>query len=89
MPKVVGSRRRDAFLAGRVIAVGGEGTTTASRRGAGLRRAPSRLVAAATSAEPRHGPAVVALRGSLYSIGGAAAAGHVQPTQDVYILDLE
>jgi hypothetical protein len=34
----------------------------------------------------RHGSAVTALRGSLYAIGGAAAAGHVQPTQDVYML---
>jgi hypothetical protein len=34
----------------------------------------------------RHGAAVTALRGSLYAIGGAAAAGHVQPTQDVYML---
>jgi len=34
----------------------------------------------------RHGAAVTALEGSLYAIGGAAAAGHVQPTQDVYVL---
>jgi hypothetical protein len=32
---------------------------------------------------------VVALRSSLYSIGGAAAAGHVDSTQKVYVLDLE
>jgi hypothetical protein len=31
---------------------------------------------------------VTTLRDSLYVIGGAAAAGHVQPTQDVYVLDL-
>jgi hypothetical protein len=30
---------------------------------------------------------VATLRDSLYVIGGAAAAGHVQPTQDVYVLD--
>jgi N-acetylneuraminic acid mutarotase len=39
--------------------------------------------------EPRHGSGVTALRGSLYVIGGAAAAGHVQSTRDVYVLDLQ
>jgi len=86
MPKVVGSVGV-TFVAGRVIAVGGEGVTTASDAVQGYdvrRHAWSQLPALPKA---RHGPAVAALRGSLYAIGGAAAAGHVQPTQDVYVLD--
>jgi len=86
MPKVVGSVGV-TFAAGRVIAVGGEGVTTASDavQGYDVRRHIWSQLPALPKA--RHGPAVAALRGSLYAIGGAAAAGHVQPTQDVYVLD--
>jgi non-specific serine/threonine protein kinase len=87
MPKVVGSVGV-TFMAGRVIAVGGEGVTTASNvvQGYDVRRhAWSQLP---SLPKGRHGAAVTTLRGSLYAIGGAAAAGHVQPTQDVYALDL-
>jgi non-specific serine/threonine protein kinase len=86
MPKVVGSVGV-TFVAGRVIAVGGEGITTASDAVQGYdvrRHAWSQLP---TLPKGRHGAAVATLRGSLYAIGGAAAAGHVQPTQDVYVLD--
>ncbi len=86
MPKVVGSVGV-TFVAGRVIAVGGEGITTASNAVQGYdvrRHAWSQLP---PLPKGRHGPAVTTLRGSLYAIGGAAAAGHVQPTQDVYVLD--
>jgi serine/threonine protein kinase/N-acetylneuraminic acid mutarotase len=85
MPKVVGSVGV-TYVAGRVIAVGGEGVTTASDvvQGYDVRRHAWAQLPALPKA--RHGPAVTALRGSLYAIGGAAAAGHVQPTQDVYVL---
>jgi N-acetylneuraminic acid mutarotase len=86
MPKAVGSVGV-TFVAGRVIAVGGEGITTALNAVQGYdvrRHAWSQLPALPKG---RHGPAVTTLRGSLYAIGGAAAAGHVQPTQDVYVLD--
>jgi hypothetical protein len=75
------------FVAGRVIAVGGEGITTASNavQGYDVRRHTWSQLPALP--KPRHGPAVTTLRDSLYAIGGAAAAGHVQPTQDVYVLD--
>jgi serine/threonine protein kinase/N-acetylneuraminic acid mutarotase len=88
MPKVVGAVSV-AYLAGRVVAVGGEGVTTVSGAVQAYdvnRQAWSQLPALP---KPRHGSAVAALGGSLYSIGGAAAAGHVQSTQDVYVLDLE
>ena len=88
MPKLVGAVGA-AFLAGRVIAVGGEGTNTVSDAVQAYdvrRQAWSQLQ---PLPRPRHGSSVVALRGSLYSIGGAAAAGHVESTQEVYVLDLE
>jgi len=71
-----------------VIAVGGEGVTTASDAVQGYdvrRHAWSQLPALPKA---RHGATVTTLRDSLYAIGGAAAAGHVQPTQDVFVLDL-
>ena len=88
MPKVVGALG-SAFLAGRVIAVGGERTNTVldavqayDLRRQGWTQLPS-------LPKPRHGLSVAALRGSLYAIGGAAAPGHVQSTTDAYVLDLE
>jgi serine/threonine-protein kinase PknK len=85
MPKAAGSVAV-TYVAGRVIAVGGEGVTTASRavQGYDVRRHAWAELPALPKA--RHGSAVTALRGSLYAIGGAAAAGHVRPTQDVYVL---
>jgi non-specific serine/threonine protein kinase len=88
MPKVVGSVGV-TFVAGRVIAVGGEGVTTTSDAVQAYdvrRHAWSRLPALP---KPRHGLAVTALRDSLYAVGGAAAAGHVEPTQSVYVLDFQ
>jgi serine/threonine protein kinase/N-acetylneuraminic acid mutarotase len=88
MPKNAGAVGA-AFLAGRIIAVGGEGTSTVSDAAQAYdvqRQAWSQLP---PLPEPCHGSSVVALRSSLYSIGGAAAAGHVDSTQKVYVLDLE
>jgi serine/threonine-protein kinase PknK len=88
MPKLAGAVGA-AFLDGRVIAVGGEGTNSvldAAQAYDVRQKAWSQL---SPLPEPRHGSSVVALRGSLYSIGGAAAAGHVESTQQVYVLDLE
>ena len=88
MPKVVGALG-SAFLAGRVLAVGGERTNTVldavqayDVRRQGWTQLPP-------LPKPRHGLSVAALRGSLYAIGGAAAPGHVQSTNDAYVLDLE
>jgi non-specific serine/threonine protein kinase len=86
MPKVVGSVGV-TFVAGRLIAVGGEGVTTASNavQGYDVRRHTWSQLPALPSA--RHGSAVTTLRDSVYAIGGAAAAGHVEATRDVYALD--
>jgi N-acetylneuraminic acid mutarotase len=88
MPKIVGSVGV-TFLAGRVIAVGGEGITTAADavQAYDVRRHAWARFPALPKA--RHGVAVTTLRDSLYAIGGAAAAGHVQPTQDVYAVDFK
>jgi non-specific serine/threonine protein kinase len=86
MPKVVGSVGV-AFVAGRVVAVGGESTTTASDAVQAYdvrKRAWSQL---SSLPKPRHGVAVAAIKDSLYVIGGAAAAGHVQSTRDTFVLD--
>ena len=88
MPKLVGAVGA-AFLAGRVIAVGGEGTNTVSDAAQAYDVRQQAWSQLSPLPEPRHGSSVVALRGSLYSIGGAAAAGHVESTQEVYVLDLE
>ena len=88
MPKVVGSVGV-TFVAGRVIAVGGEGVTTTSDAVQAYdvrRHAWSRLPALP---KPRHGLAATTLRDSLYAVGGAAAAGYVEPTQSVYVLDFQ
>jgi non-specific serine/threonine protein kinase len=72
-----------------VIAVGGEGITTAADAVQAFdvrRHAWLRLPALPKA---RHGVAVTTLGRSLYAIGGAAAAGHVQPTRDVYVLDFQ
>jgi hypothetical protein len=37
----------------------------------------------------RHGVAVATLKDSLYAIGGAATAGHVQSTQEAEVLDFD
>ena len=47
------------------------------------------MVAAARSAQPRHGVAVTALEDSLFAIGGATAAGHVKSTATSNVLDLD
>ena len=65
------------------------GRHRALRRGAGLRRGVGAMVAAPALPAPRHGVAVAALGDSLYAIGGAAAAGHVEATDTVSVLDFD
>jgi serine/threonine protein kinase/N-acetylneuraminic acid mutarotase len=88
MPDNVGSVGA-AYIDGRVIAVGGEGVTepfdavqafdVQSKRWSQLPALPA----------ARHGAAVAVLGDSLYAIGGAAAAGHVQATDTVSVLDFD
>jgi N-acetylneuraminic acid mutarotase len=78
-----------AYVAGRLIAVGGESSTSASDAVLAYdvrRRQWSPLPNLPTA---RHGVAVTALKESLYAIGGATTAGHVQSTADADALDLD
>ena len=77
-----------AYAGGRVVAVGGESSTSASdvvqaydiqkRQWSELPNLP----------EARHGVAVAALKDSLYAIGGATVPGHIGSTKEASVLDL-
>jgi non-specific serine/threonine protein kinase len=71
-----------------VISVGGESSTSASDavQGYDVKKQTWSVLPKLPSA--RHGVAVTALKDSLYAIGGAAAAGHTQSTQEAALLDL-
>jgi N-acetylneuraminic acid mutarotase len=88
MPDNVGSVGA-AYVDGLVIAVGGEGVTEpfdAVQAFDVQSKQWSRLPALPAA---RHGATVAALGDSLYAIGGAAAAGHVQATDTVSVLDFD
>ena len=88
MPTAAGSVGA-AYLAGLVIAVGGEGTTSVSDAVQGYdtaKRAWAQLPALPTA---RHGIAVTGLEDSLYAIGGAATPGHVESTKEADRLDFD
>ena len=86
MPKPVGSVGV-SFVAGRVVAVGGEGATTVSDAVQSYNVKTRRWSQLSPLPEGRHGIAVTTLSDSLYAIGGASAAGHVDSTQDTFVLD--
>ena len=69
-----------AYVAGLVIAVGGEGVTEPSDAVQAFDVESKRWSELPPLPAPRHGVAVGTLEDSLYAIGGAAAAGHVQAT---------
>jgi hypothetical protein len=88
MPTATGSVGA-AFVAGLVIAVGGEGTTSVSDAVQAFdteKRAWSQLPSLPTA---RHGIAVTGLNDSLYAIGGARTAGHVESVGEADVLDLD
>ncbi len=88
MPKATGSVGA-AYVAGQVIALGGEGTTSVSNTVQAYdvkSQTWSRLTPLPTG---RHGIAVTALKDSLYAIGGATTAGHVQSTAEADALDFD
>jgi N-acetylneuraminic acid mutarotase len=88
MPTATGSVGA-AYVAGLLIAVGGEGTTSASDSVQAYdaeKRAWSQLPALPTA---RHGIAVTGLADSLYAIGGATTAGHVESTAEADVLDFD
>jgi non-specific serine/threonine protein kinase len=88
MPTATGSVGA-AYVAGLLIAVGGEGTTSVSDTVQAYdaeKRAWSQLPALPTA---RHGIAVTGLADSLYAIGGATTAGHVESTAEADVLDFD
>jgi serine/threonine protein kinase/N-acetylneuraminic acid mutarotase len=88
MPKATGSVGA-AYVAGQVVALGGEGTTSVSNTVQAYdvkSETWSQLTPLPTG---RHGVAVTALKDSLYAIGGATTAGHVQSTAEADVLDFD
>ncbi len=88
MPDAVGSVGA-AYADGLVIAVGGEGVTEPSDLVQAFDVESKRWSQLPALPAPRHGVAVGVLGDSLYAIGGAAAAGHVEPTDTVSVLDFD
>jgi N-acetylneuraminic acid mutarotase len=88
MPDKVGSVGT-AYADGLVITVGGEGVTEPSDAVQAFDVESSRWSELPALPAPRHGVAVATLEDSLYAIGGAAAAGHVEPTDTVSVLDFD
>ena len=87
MPTATGSVGA-AFAGGLVITIGGESSTEASDAVQGYDVAKQAWTKLPNLPSARHGVAVTALQDSVYAIGGAAAAGHVQSTQEAELLDL-
>jgi non-specific serine/threonine protein kinase len=88
MPDNVGSVGA-AYVDGLVIAVGGEDVTDAFDTVQAFDVRSKRWLQLPALPAPRHGVAVATLEDSLYAIGGAAAAGHVQATDTVSVLDFD
>jgi len=88
MPRNVGSVGV-AYVRGRVLAVGGEGITHPFDAVQAFDVTSNRWSPLPALPAPRHGVAVTGLGNSLYAIGGARAAGHVQATDAVDVLDLD
>jgi non-specific serine/threonine protein kinase len=88
MPQAVGSAGA-AFLGGLVVAVGGESTTEADDAVQAYDVEAKEWSQLPALPSPRHGVAVTALEDSLFAIGGATAAGHVQSTATSNVLDLD
>ena len=87
MPKPSGSVGV-AYAAGRVIAVGGEATTSVSDAVQAYdipKGSWSQLPSLPTA---RHGVALAAIENALYAIGGATEPGHVGSTKEADVLDL-
>jgi N-acetylneuraminic acid mutarotase len=76
-----------AYVDGRVVVVGGEGVTEPSDVVQAFDVESEQWSELPALPAPRHGVAVATLGESLYAIGGAAAAGHVQATDTVNVLD--
>ena len=77
------------YAGGRVVAVGGESSTSASDVVQGYDIQKRQWSELPNLPEPRHGVAVTALNDSLYAIGGATTAGHVKSSRLADVLDFD
>ena len=78
-----------AYVAGRIVAVGGEGTTTVSNAVQAYDVRMQQWSRFAGSPRRVMGSPLRRSRRSLFAIGGAAAAGHFQSTRDANVLEFE
>ena len=78
-----------AYAGGRVVAVGGESSTSASDVVQGYDIQKRQWSELPNLPEARHGVAVTALNDALYAIGGATTAGHVKSSRVADVLDFD
>ena len=76
------------YAGGRIVTVGGEGTTTVSGKVFGYDIKNDTWSELPSLETPVHGAAVTALGSTVYAIGGATEPGHVGSTNKAEILDL-
>ena len=77
-----------AYAGGRVVVIGGEGTTAASDAVQAYDIGNERWSRLPVLPRARHGVAVAAVGDTVYAIGGATAAGHLGSTKETEVLDL-
>ncbi len=87
MPKAAGSVGV-TYAAGRVFAIGGEGTTSVSDTVQAYDIPKGRWSQLPALPTARHGVAAATLDDSVYAIGGATEPGHVGSTKEADVLDL-
>jgi non-specific serine/threonine protein kinase len=87
MPQATGSAGA-AYAGGRLVAIGGEGTTTVSDAVQAYDIQNEKWSRLPDLPSARHGVAVAALGDSVYAIGGATSAGHLGSTRAAEVLDL-
>jgi N-acetylneuraminic acid mutarotase len=77
-----------AYAAGRIVAVGGERTTSVSDAVQGYDIKGHKWSELPRLPEGLHGVAVAAMNNSLYAVGGATKPGHIGPTRRTEVVDL-
>ena len=87
MPEAAGSVSA-AYAGGRVVAIGGEGTTTVSDAVQAYDIQNQKWSQLPNLPTARHGVAVAALGDTVYALGGATSAGHLGSTKEAEALDL-
>jgi N-acetylneuraminic acid mutarotase len=87
MPEAAGGLSA-AYAGGRVVAIGGEGTTAASDAVQAYDIGDESWSRLPALPRARHGVAVTAVGDTVYAIGGATAAGHLGSTKEAEALDL-